>query len=177
MLGQAWGVPPYRSHYLTLSLPNLVHRANPTVSPLKRVHSILKDPLRRPDPCANLHVPNVQPFPPNFDCYTDRITTACAPVESTRGSNKSRQVRRACLCMNQVRSSATAQRGTERGRVLQRGASADLRSSEAHSCPSVSSCEFGYCIWSHLPPDPGLGSVHGARLCMVMNMWERPKET
>ena len=115
--------------------------------------------------------------PPNFDCYTDRITTACAPVESTRGSNKSRQVRRACLCMNQVRSSATAQRGTERGRVLQRGASADLRSSEAHSCPSVWYREFGYCIWSHLPPDPDLGSAHGARLCTVMNMWERPKET
>ena len=62
-VGAGLGCASHRSHYLTLSLPNLVHRANPTVSPLKRVHSILKDPLRRPDPCANLHVPNVQPFP------------------------------------------------------------------------------------------------------------------
>ena len=32
-----------------------------------------------------------------------------------------------------------------------------------HPCPSVSSCEFGYCIWSHLPPDPGLGLTRRAR--------------
>ena len=163
---------PTESHYLTLSLPNLVHRTNPTVSPLTRLHNTLKHPPGRPDPCANVHVRNLQPFPhrPNFDCYTDRITTVCAPVESTRGSNRSRQVRRACLCMNQVRSSATAQRGSERGRVLQRGASADLRSSEAHPWTHFRSSRVCYCIWSNLTPDPGLRLGHGARSYTVMDM-------
>ena len=163
---------PTESHYLTLSLPNLVHRTNPTVSPLTRLHNTLKHPPGRPDPCANVHVRNLQPFPhrPNFDCYTDRITTVCASVESTRGSNRSRQVRRACLSMNQVRSSATAQRGSERGRVLQRGASADLRSSEAHPGSGFCSSRLCYCIWSHLTSDPGLRLGHGARSYTVMDM-------